>query len=360
MNEIVIIGSYPPPYGGISVHIKRMKEQLRIYKVDFLVFAENKINSEDENVIYSGSYKKLLPKIIFIKCVLIHFHTLNYKTHSLFFIFKILKKKLILTFHGNEVFWKECNNLYKKLLIYNYKKLDKIICVNLNVKNELIGYGINKNKIEVISAYINPVENEYDFINIPESVWRFINNSNFLISANGWVRFYNNQDLYGIDMLIELIRKLKNAGYNVSLLIALLGINMQNHSEKLYYEELINKIKEYNLQSNIMIFEVNDTEFYPILKKSKLFLRPTNTDGDAVSIREALYYKVVTIASDIVERPEGTILCRTRDVDELYIKTIDVIENYNIYKEKIKDIKQPNNSEKLLGVYKELSSPTKK
>lgn len=70
---------------------------------------------------------------------------------------------------------------------------------------------------------------------------------------------------------------------------------------------------------------------------------------------EALYYKVPSIASNLPNRPEGTIIFKSRDMQDLYIKTVDLIENYDVYKEKIKNIKMPNNDEKLLDIYKNLA-----
>ena len=57
--------------------------------------------------------------------------------------------------------------------------------------------------------------------------------------------------------------------------------------------------------------------FYPVLKSGNIFVRPTNTDGDSVSLREALHYGMPTVASDAVPRPEGTILFRNRDLQSM-------------------------------------------
>jgi len=355
--KINIIGPFPPPYGGISVHVKRMMLFLSNNNVEVNIYNESKdcINSS-KNILQIGNYRKFIFKLPFLKCDIIHFHSINRNIRILMGFFKIFNKKLVLTIHGESLHDQlhQSNWIYRRLLLFSIKKINKIVCVNLNTINELIDLGVNNKNLSYIPAFISPIESEQDFNNIPQSVRDFIEDSKFLISANGWVRFYNNEDLYGLDMLIELVRKLKDRGYNVSLLIGLLGTELENHNEKSYYEGLKNKINEYNIQNYIMIFEVKDTEFYPILKKSKLFLRPTNTDGDAVSIREALYYKIPTIASDVVKRPEGTILFKTRDVDDLYKKAIDVIDNNFYYKQKINNIKIEDNSKKLLNVYKEL------
>ena len=355
--KVNIIGPFPPPYGGISVHVKRMMLFLIKNNVEVTIYNESKdCNKSCKNIQQIGKYKKFIFKVPFLKSDIIHFHTINRNIRILMGFFKIFNKKLVLTIHGESLHdqLQQSNWIYKRLLLFSIKKINKIVCVNSNTIKELIDLGVNNNNLSYIPAFISPIESEQDFNNIPQSIWNFIEDSKFLISANGWVRFYNNEDLYGIDMLIELIRKLKDRGYNVSLLIGLLGIELGNNDEKSYYKELKNKINEYNIQNYIMIFEVKNTEFYPLLQKSKLFLRPTNTDGDSISIREALYYKVPTIASDVVKRPEGTILFKTRDAEDLYKKAIDVIENNFYYKQKINNIKIEDNAKKLLNVYKEL------
>jgi glycosyltransferase involved in cell wall biosynthesis len=65
--------------------------------------------------------------------------------------------------------------------------------------------------------------------------------------------------------------------------------------------------------------------FVPVLAEADVFVRPTNTDGDANSVREALYLGVPAVASDVVERPAGTILFRTRDLDDLEAKVRSVL-----------------------------------
>lgn len=354
--KLTIIGPYPPPYGGISVHIKRIKKYLNNKGIDVEVYNESKkVNNEDSNIHQIANYKSFIFRVPFIKTDIIHFHTINKKVRILIGLYKAFNKKIILTIHGQSIHnqLENSNKITRKLLISSLDKIDRIVCVNPIIINELVLVGIKKEKLVCIPAYINPIEDRYDFNNIPQNIWSFINNSKFLISANGSIRFYNGEDLYGMDMLIELIYRLKSNGYEINLIIALLGYEVQNEKERTYNKKLEEKITRLNLNKNILIFKVKNTEFYPILKKSKIFLRPTNTDGDAISIREALYYKIPVIASDVVQRPEGTALFKTRNIDDLYKKVIDIIENYNYYKVKINDIKIKDNAGSILEVYNE-------
>jgi glycosyltransferase involved in cell wall biosynthesis len=340
--KVNIIGPYPPPYGGISVHVKRMKKYLTSMGVEVEVFKDN---------------KRTFFKIPFLQGV-IHLHSISLKKRIIMGLFaSLFNKKIVLTIHGESLHnqLEESNWIAKKLLLLSMKKISRIICVNSKILEELAASGIAAHKLIYLPAYINPMDDENDFTSIPYKIWDFINDSKFLISANGWITFYKNQDLYGMDMLIELMRRLKKEAYDVSMVIAVLGSHMQNRQERLYYDNLKSKIINHNLQKCIFLYEPEDTEFYPILKKSSLFIRPTNTDGYAVSLAEALYYKVPSIASDVPDRPQGTIIFETRNMEDLYIKTVEVIENYDLYKEKIEDIKMPENEEKLLNIYKGLN-----
>jgi len=86
------------------------------------------------------------------------------------------------------------------------------------------------------------------------------------------------------------------------------------------------RISDKQIEENFL-FQTKPCQMYPIIMKSDLFLRPTNTDGDAVSIREALHFKVPAVASDVCPRPEGTILFKCRDIDDLTSKVKEVLDN---------------------------------
>ena len=74
-------------------------------------------------------------------------------------------------------------------------------------------------------------------------------------------------------------------------------------------------------------------------KRTNLMLRPTYIDGYGVSIEEAIFFGSPAIASDVCERPKGTILFKNRNIDDLYSKIINILENYEEYRSKIKSIK---------------------
>ena len=356
--KINLIGTYPPPYGGISIHIKRLREKFKKNN-DVKIIALNKVFEEG---IESCSLKKLLVKLIFINSKEIIHSNLTGRNGKLFLGYYcfLFNKKIIITVHGAGLTesYQNSNFLIKKIYKFSLKNLTHIIVVNRDIKEECLSLGITEEKISVISPYLNPVINEEDYKKIDKSVWDFIEknrkNGSKIITGNGNIRFFNNEDLYGLDMLIELIYLLKQRNYKVSLVFALLGYKDQTNEERRYFEDLENRIKRYKIEEDIFIYKVKDTEYYPILEKSDIFIRPTNTDGDAISIREAIYLKKPNISSDIVKRPEESMLFKTRNINDLVNKTEYIIKNYQNEVKKLKKIKVKEYYEEVLEVYKKV------
>jgi len=357
LEKVNIIGPYPPPMGGISVHIKRMKGFMESKGIQCDIYNESKLEEKKRNIYAIKKYKMFLFKIPFLKGSIVHFHTVDKRLRMLLGIYKALGKKIILTIHGGSLV-EQINGsgaIGKFILMKSLKKIDKIICVNEMNTSELIELGFEQEKVITLPAYINPIESIEDQDKIPLFVQEFLNSNDFKICANGCVRFYNEQDLYGIDMLIDLVQELSLNGIYVKLLFVVLDVQGQNQDEKNYYEKLKRKIYEYGINHQCLLYEAYDTEFYPIIKRSNLFIRPTNTDGYGVSITEALYYGVPSIASDVCKRSNGTIIFKSRDKQDLYKKVDNIIKDYEKYKTFVENLKIDDNSESLFNLYHQIS-----
>ncbi|MFC0904980.1 glycosyltransferase family 4 protein [Clostridium sp. MT-14] len=352
--NIAVIGGYPPPIGGISVHIKRLIKKLDDKYLQYVLYntSKNKIKV-NYNIFNVNNLKLWLIKYFFCcKDKIIHCQERNwYLLFILCLIKKIHKSKLILTIHSFREEPKKFNFLKKLCFYYSMKNVDQFIPVGENEKLKLIKYNCDISKIDVIPAYINPDYDESDDKLIPNYIWNFMKDNDFNIVANAYkISFYKNEDLYGIDMCVELCSRLKKyfRFKKIGFVFCLPDIGDYE-----YYSKLKNIIGKLQIRDRFLL--VNEKiPLCPILKKSNLFLRPTNTDSYGISIAEALYYKVPSITSDVCRRPKGAILFKTRNIKDLYNKTVDVIENYKFYKKKLKNIKVEDNYEKLLNIYRKL------
>lgn len=359
MKKLTLIGPYPPPIGGVSIYIKRLKELLDDNGFYCEVYNEGNYEDKSNNIYTIKNYKSLILKFNKLKGDIIHFNCMGRNVRSILWLLKVFyrNKKMVLTIHGSSLKdqLEESNKLIKYFMIKSLKSMDKIIVVNKFYKELLVEYGIKLEKIKFMSSFIKPINNKKCNIDIPKDVSTFLNVKNFKLVTNGCVTFYNNKDLYGFDNLIEAVSELRKKNIDISLLIAVLSSNNQTKEESDYYLSLKSRVNDMGLGEKILFYDVDNTEFYPLLEKSDLFIRATNTDGDhPISLKEALALGKPSIASDVSIRPKTCIIYESRNVKSLIEKIEFVINNYNIIEEKIKNIEIRDASNEIISLYESL------
>ncbi len=316
----VHIGTLPPPLGGISVYLYRLS---KLRKKDQFIDVKN-ITYWKSSIFWFIKQILTKEKKIFI-ChsnklrIKLMLYTLSYFRIHDFSIF----------FHSIRSFLEQyySSNFFLKFLIKHMLKQTKyIIVVNPDYKKYLrYLFKINNKKIRVKHAFLPPpLEEENKIIKTyDDELLSFLTAKKPIIIANAYALvFFKNQDLYGLDICINLTHKLKKIFPNLGFLFALANKNKNST----YFKEMKKKLEDLDIKNNF-IFITGQKEIWPIFKKADLLVRPTNTDGDSVSIREALHFKCPVIASDIVKRPKNTIIFKTRDLKDLYEKTIKILKN---------------------------------
>lgn len=348
---IVQAGPYPEPFGGISVFVKRMKERLDDWGIANEVWDLSGREGKPKN---RGVFSTRLVSVPF-KCILrsdvrlIHYHICGVRS-KLFIAFfnKLLfrKRKKVLTIHG------DARCLFKRragLMIRALNSFDAVICVRSGDRQYLRGRGVRTAVFE-IPAIIFPVVRSGGH-DLQAQIRDFIATHGFIMCANASsIELYQHSDLYGMDMCLRLTARLKEIRPDLrpGFIFCLSRINDTYRFKE--YQALIKKL---NLEKDFtFVTEIGD--LHPILQNSHLFIRPTNTDGYSISLAEALYFGIPSLASDAVPRPEGTVLFKTRDDDSLLCKTIAIIKNYQEHQSKVRSLKFDDYAGQLLSVYQEL------
>lgn len=349
---IIQVGHYPPPIGGISMYIKRMKDSLDAKGIKNQVWDISNIKKSEDSVVKMPFRLLSVPFYYKIKrnISLIHYNiagtiTKNYIGFFNRFLFK--KRTKLLTIHGDS------KGLFKnngKLIVKSLNSFDAIICVKQNDKECLLKQGISTDIYE-IPAFIPPTIKEKEIAEVSPDVWNFMNTHKPIVSANACkIVFYHGCDLYGIDMCIDLCVNLKRDYPRMGFVFCLPHIG-----EHEYFKKMEQRILRRGIDNNFF-FNTKPSQLYPIIMKSDVFVRPSSTDGDAVSIREALYFKVPTVASDVVPRPAGTILFGNRDSDDFSSKAKNILNNYKSHKKKLESVEVESNFEKIMELYQSLKT----
>jgi glycosyltransferase involved in cell wall biosynthesis len=329
-NEIVLIGPFPPPYGGISVHLQRLYGYLA--KTDFKYLLYNTFSKSEsyDNVISVQKVKYIwfFYFLFFCNSIVYHLHSPNWFLRFLFSIMARFRSgKFVISIQGrsiNEAIENK-NFIKRKLTTWMLKEMDAVIACNEEIRNQCIErIGLPREKVHLIPAYIPPLP---DDIKRPKGyINQFIRNHSPVICATGWIgQVYKNTDIYGIDMLIELVEKLLKDFPDIGLILSVNG----GESEQLI-NQTIGKSKKIVGNHIFFITEQLD-DVVGIYKNCDLFCRPTNTDGDAVSIREAIHVGTPVVASDIVTRPSACILFESRNTVKFEIAVRQTLENLDFF-----------------------------
>ncbi|MGE5406179.1 MAG: hypothetical protein ACM3NR_00595 [Methanosarcina sp.] len=307
LKQILFLGPLPPPVGGVSIHIRRLTRLIESdYKIDF-VDESHLIKEEIYNLRtfrFSEYFKKIFKSdLLYIhsgKRQLVIFHVL---------IGKILRKKIIITMHGYPYANRTLLNFIDSMF---YSLADKIILVNSFILERV---RLPEKKCVVKWAFVPPMMD--DEPQLPVHIAEWIESrkklGEMIISANAYqLKYFNNQDLYGLDMCIEVADRLVKNGFKVSFIYVVSSLE----KNRVLYEQYQARINGSHFHEHFLL--INESlSFVRLITRSDIILRPTNTDGDALTIREAIHLGKPVIASDIIPRPAETILFRTRDHDDL-------------------------------------------
>lgn len=305
------LGPIGKPLGGISVYLYRLSKLEK--NSDFI----NSVNLLGTRKFKFWFIKQILSRKK--RNFIIHLHS-NYIKLLFYILCLFTKHKYSLVVHSN-IFIDEYRKSNSFLQFFFKKALQKayfIQVVNSQYKEFLKNVGVSEKKIKIKNAFLPPPLNEEPLIlnTYSENILKFINEKNpVIISNSGYIRIYKNMDLYGIDMCVELTSELRKQYPNIGFVYALADKN-KNH---FYFREMKNKINELNIQKNF-IFMTGQKEIWPLFKRADLMVRPTFMDAYGISIEEALYLGCPAVASDVCERPKGTILFENRNFKDFLDK----------------------------------------
>jgi glycosyltransferase involved in cell wall biosynthesis len=350
--KVALIGVYPPPYGGISVHIQRLSASYPDGGALVAVFDSGRQVKKTPGVYNLGRIRGWLC-FLASRWDIVHAHTssINWKVPiAFFFLARMKRTRFILSYHSLREKEEDFGSLGRRLVRFMLKSASHCIAINAEIKAKLVAMGAPPERVSVVPAFLPPVVKEEEVAGIPRETGDFIASHKPLIAANAYAIIkYQGQDLYGIDMCIDLCAALKKDYPRVGVLFCLPRIG-----DIPAFNELKRSIEEKGVADNF-IFQTEPGQFYPVLMKSDIMVRPTNTDSYGVSVAEAICFRVPAIASDVCPRPEGTILFKSRDIEDFIARVKMVWENYSDYKTKLESLEMPDNLSEILGIYRRVA-----
>lgn len=280
-SKLLIIGPDIEKHGmgGVTVHVRRLRDYLEKQGINY-VFKDYK----------SNGLKTLLNTISDAEVV--HFHVSNpIYQYVLVLSGRLMGKKVLMTLHGNygRFGW------FKNLLVRRAVSLATVPIV-INERSFVACERFNK-KTRLIPAFIPPQKED----SLPQTILTLLEKlhgeGKKIVSTNASNLAFDKDgnDIYGIDFLVQYFKD----SNEMSLVVS----DPSGTYRKKYMD----------LHSDSVVFIDYQHPYYELLKHVDYFVRNTSTDGDALSVKEALYLGVPALCTDAVDRPKGVRLFKYCD-----------------------------------------------
>jgi glycosyltransferase involved in cell wall biosynthesis len=325
--RIALVGSYPPPIGGNSVHVKRLHDYIRAqgFPCDVIdLYADNRHGPSFTHVYRYGpagvvGLMKALLHLRKQRYDVVHFHVSGLKRFIIAGVFLLLLlplgSKTLITIHSGS-FRKNFSTLgkFRKLIArYLFRSADHLITVNEDQKSLVLEQGIAIEKISMIPAYLPPETEPSP--QLDQLVREQRSNDRLIVISSG-----SAHPLYGLHTIVDALIERVQTCDNLSLILCV--YDNENY-EPGYLESLRMRLQQFthfNIQSNL-----TSEQFSYLLSQSDIYIRATTTDGDSVAVREALHFGLTVIASDSAPRPQECILFKTSDAHSLQNALMQIV-----------------------------------
>ncbi len=303
--NILVIGRVPPPVGGVTTFVLRYigKERQRGNTVTLFP---------------SFSYSDLIiiSKIFLHRFDLYQLNSISLPLLILLFV-SFNSKKVEFVDHNHSRHFK--SNVKTRLKLYFLGYIGRIYLVSKSLESN---YPTSFNRFDVLNPFLPPTEDEKLRAkeNLPIEIEKFVESKDKLLIVSAW-RFVieNGRDLYGLSETIKIFSNTKCLNKSLGLIICI-GDSSFNEFE------LHSLVQEAEGIENI-VFWFNCEASWCLFSKNTVYIRPTLTDGDSISVHEALHFNSKVLASDVVQRPKGCQIYEYGNLVDFQIKINSILEN---------------------------------
>lgn len=305
-KKILIFGIYPPPYGGVSVHIQRVMS----------VFIQNLNNVRLFNTEQSLRsrfglfyFMKLFFQLIWYRPNCVYYHSSYTRSFGIELTVIMLGSRL----YGAQVHIIEHDSrhlgnrtrLFKRWYRWGTKHIFSIVFIGSSTYEHYKDHGIKVENYSIESAFLPPslASEPLAIEHYPSSLWTFMKDYTPLLLVNAaHLMRINGKDVYGLDQAIDVLAGIKKDFPDAGLIMAVASMNDADYSA-----QLRERMQSKHVAEQVYILQ-DQKELWPLFKRVDLFLRPTLSDGASISVEEALYFKVPVVASNVCARQKGVVL----------------------------------------------------
>lgn len=316
-----LAGPLPPARGGITLYVQRLAARLLDAGARVVALATTDGREVDPRALIrpvrpGRTFALEMARIIAEEKIdLVHFHTFGghwKEMLPLAVLRRVSGVPILVSQHSMREDVAAMSRRDQRLTALCVRELSMVLASGPTVNDKLLALGSPAEHVALLTPFIAPPVPQLDQVQWPEVIAALRRSARpLVVSGTGRLVAVGGQDLYGLDVFVRaakrVLERLPQAGF--AYVIAHAG-------DAGLLQAGLDYVRDHQLQDRVAIL-VCDLPAPALWAAGDIVLRPTLDDGDAVSIREAMYLGVPCIASDAVGRPTGCATYRTGDADDL-------------------------------------------
>jgi glycosyltransferase involved in cell wall biosynthesis len=280
---------------------------------------------------------------------IVHFHNFE-PGHAATYARLARRHVTVLSLH-NERFADEIQALGPvrgRLAVRRLRRLHCVVADNAHAASLAARLWPGKAQVRMIPEFIPP--REIPPLEHPAAL-ELRRRHRFVVASNAFrITFHRGEDLYGLDLLVEaVVRLVREHALDVGLAFLLPQVG-----DPAYLAGIRERAREAGVAERCLFLTEPLEESSSLWRIADVVVRATNTDGNSLTVLEALALGVPVVASDCVERPEGSVTFRTRDAADLAARLAAVLGARAAHRERVRALDVSGNADAFVALYREL------
>lgn len=307
-SRVLLVGDWPPPFGGVSVHVRSLRDAVRRAGGRATVLDIGKGQHHATDVVRSGREGRFAGVLLGLAGLhdVVHVHTSGANTKSWLLVAaaglaaRATGSRAIVTFHsGHCPHW--LNTAGRALAARSaLLPFHRIVAVSDEIDRAFERIGVPPARLEIAPAFGR--EGLVKGV-LPAAAEKLRRSHRRMICA----MLAPGRD-YGAEELFGAFARLRARHDDVAL--AVYGPGTESDETRRLAESL-------GAAPVLRLGQIEREEALALMAASDVFVRPTRVDGDAVSVREAMALGRPVAASRAGARPPGVHLCAPADPEDL-------------------------------------------
>jgi glycogen synthase len=326
--RIALIGDYPPPFGGVSVHVAALAAALRSRRADVRVLDIGRGDHTGEGIVPARGGSRFLAELARVaqERRLVHVHTSGANAKSWLVALAASLARLpgspspLLTLHSGLLpDYLGSRRGGPWVARHVCSRFGHVLAVSAMVAGALEGAGVPRSLLSVQPAFL-AAQLEPGVPPRPAQVFRDAHRPLFCAAVAP-------SPTYGEDLLLQAFRAVRQRLPGAGLVLfgeGLPGFRARPERESRTAPGASSaSLCSWRGRQVLALGEIEHSAALGVISLCDVFVRATRADGDALSVREALALGCAVVASDGGHRPPGCVLFRADDARNLVERMLE-------------------------------------